>query len=324
MISRQFFLPYLSVVVLLLIAARSEADSILSITFDDPKGLFAGYADGISLREMEAAPAIRETEIATGTGGKAFLSIDTTEWVEGSAEPPPKSFELMNDPAMGTNAFLRLKNDKQIRGTRGFAGIRPDGIETSLASLSQIDKGRVVMNGGVDMFFRYNEENPSQEELVPNLLSTGGEGLHLTVESDAGSIVAILTDDRNESLFDTDLDGAADANRVKTESVNAAPIDPETVYHLAITWETDDTGTVTAKVFLKQGNAAINTKEDVDLVSQGTFRVITEDAEKVLQKGTISIGADSRSSPTKAILDLAAFRIFKPAPAVFPDSSGGE
>ena len=322
--SHRFCQPYLKAAVLLMIATRSYADPILTVTFDDPKGLFAEYADGISLREIQATPSIRETEVTSGLGGKAFLHVDTGEWVEGSVEPPPKSFELISDSAMGTKAFLRLNNDKQVPGTRGFAVIRPDGIETSLSSLSRVENGKVLIDGGVDMFFRYNEDNPSQQELVPNLLSTGGEGLRMTVESDAGSIVAIFTDDKNESLFDTDLDGAADANRAKTESVNAAPIDPETVYHLAITLETDDTGTVTAKVFLKQGSAAINTKEDVDLVSQGTFRVITEDAEKVLQKGTISIGADSRSSPTKAILDLAAFRIFKPAPAVFPDSSGGE
>ncbi len=118
------------------------------------------------------------------------MSIDTTEWVEGSVETPAKSFELISDSAMGTKAFLRLNDDKQVPGTRGFAVITPDGIETSLSSLSQVENGKALINGGVDMFFRYNEENPSQQEFVPNLLSTGGDGLRLTVESDAGSIVA--------------------------------------------------------------------------------------------------------------------------------------
>lgn len=315
---------YLRPALLLAIATQAYADPILTVVFDDPKELFASYTDGISIRELQATPSIRETEIATGVGGKAFLHVDTGEWVEGSAEPPPKSFELITDSSLGTKALLRLNNDKNVPGTRGFAVIRPDGIETSLSSLSRVENGKVLIDGGVDMFFRYNEENPSQQELVPNLLSTGGEGLRITVESDGGSVIAIFTDDKNESLFDTDLDGTADANRAKTEPVNAAPIDPEVPYHLAITLETADAGVVTAKVFLKQGNTAINTKEDVDLVSQTKFSVITEDGDKVLQRGTISIGADSRSSPSKAILDLAEFRIFRPAPAVFPDSSGKE
>ena len=324
MISRQFILANLVAVISLLVAERSQADPILSITFDDPNGLFTRYTDGISISEFQTTPEIRETKVATGIGGNAFLHIDTTEWVEGSVDDPPKSFELISDSAMGTKAFLRLNDDKQVRGTRGLAVITPDGIERSLSSLSQVKDGKAIINGGVDMFFRYNEENPSQQEFDAKLLSTAGDGLRLTVESNAGSIVATLTDDKDAALFDTDLDGVADATKARTEPTNMAPIDPETAYHLAITLETADTGVVTMKVFLKQGNDAINTKEDVDLVSQASFSVITEDGDKTLQKRTISIGADSGSSPAKAILDLAAFRIFKPAPAVFPDSSGGQ
>jgi hypothetical protein len=52
--------------------------------------------------------------------------------------------------------------------------------------------------------------------------------------------------------------------------------------------------------------------------------VITEDVDKVLQRGTISIGANSRSSPIKATLDLGAFRIFNPPPAVLPSLAGQE
>jgi hypothetical protein len=322
--SLQSFQRLSKIAILAFIAGRCYADPILSVTFDDPKGLFTEYPEGISLREFQTTPTIKEAEVATGLGGKGFLHIDTTEWVEGSAEPPPKSFELLSDEAMGTKAFLRLNNYKEVPGTRGFAVIRPDTPETSLGSLSQINNGKVTINGGLDVFFRYSEENPSQQELVPNLLATGGEGLRLTVEADGGSVVAVLSDDKNETLFDTDQDGSADANRAKTEFVKAAPIESEVPYHLAITLETSDAGVVTMKVFLKQGTGAINTKQDEDLVSQGSFSVITDNADKVLYDGAISIGANSRTSPTRAILDLAAFRIFQPAPAVFPDVSGKE
>ena len=47
----------------------------------------------------------------------------------------------------------------------GFTVITPSGIETSLASFAQIESGKVVFNGGVDLFFRYSEDNPSQQEI---------------------------------------------------------------------------------------------------------------------------------------------------------------
>ena len=98
---------------------------------------------------------------------------------------------------------------------------------------------------------------------------------------------------------------------MKTSLVKSAPIDPEAACHLAISFQTADTGVVTVKVFLKAGNGAIDTREDTDLVSKAEFSVITVDGEKSLKNGDFAVGADSRSSPERAILDLAAFRKFK-------------
>ncbi len=305
------------------LAVNSEADPILSLTFDDPNGVFAEYSEGVSLRDLQNTSALKESEITTAIGGKAQLNIDTSGWEEGGSEPP-KSFQLVADSVMGTKSFLRLLNSKQIPGTRGLVVVKPDGFETSLASLSHIENGKLYFSGGLDMFFRYSEEGPSQSDLVPNLLFIGGAGLRLIAESDGGSIVAGLHDAEDKLLFDTDLDGVADAKKALTSVVRSAPIEPEAVHHLAIAFQTSETGVVTVKVFLKAGNGAINTSEETDLVSEGTFSVITDDAEMSLEKDGFSIGADSRSSPEKAILDLAAFRIFKPAPAIFPDISGKE
>jgi hypothetical protein len=320
---RKNFRGLLKIAAFVLLTARSQADAILSLTFDDPKDLFAGYAEGISLLDIQATPAIRETEVASGIGGTAQLKVDSTELVEGAAEPPTR-FQLIKDSVMGTKAFLRLINDKRAPGTAGSAVVVPNGFENSLASLSTSENGKVALNGGVDMFFRYTEDAPSLPELIPHLLSVRGDGIRLLVESDAGSIAASFSDGKGETVFDTDLDGTADASGVKTSFVNAAPIDPEAPYHLAISFKTADTGVVTVRVFLQAGYGAIDTREDTDLVSKGEFSVVTDDSEKSLKNGDFSLGVDSRSSPERAILDLAAFRIFRPAPAIFPDISGKE
>ena len=323
MTANQNFQRLLKIAVFVLLTARSQADPVLSLTFDDPKDLFGGYADGISLVDIQATPAIRETEVASGIGGMARLKVDSTELVEGAGEPPTR-FQLIKDPVMGTKAFLRLINDKRAPGTGGSTVITPSGFETSLASFSQFNSGKVALNGGVDLFFRYSEDNPSQQDLVPNIFSVVGDGIRLFVESDGKSVNALFTNDKDGDLFDTDLDGTADANRVMTSSVNSAQIDSEAVYHLAVSFQTAETGVVTVKVFLQAGNGAIDTREDTDLVSKGEFSVVTDESDKSLKKGEFNIGADSRSGPERAILDLAAFRIFRPAPAIFPDISGNE
>jgi hypothetical protein len=295
----------LRVAIFLVLAIQSQAEPILSLTFDDPEG---------------KALTVREVEIASGSGGKAQLQLEAADWVEGSTEPPT-SAQIIADSAMETKAFLRLINDKEFPGSRGVI-ITPSAVETSLGTLSQNEGGKIIFNGGIDMFFRYNEEVPSQQELIPHLLSIGGSGLRLILEAEGGSVAATLVDEKEETIFDTDLDGAADVTRVSTSFVKAAPIDPEAAYHLAVFFETGDSGVVTAKVFLKPGSGAIDTKQDEDLVSQGNFSAITEDSQKGLHGGSFSIAAISRTSPAKVILDLAAFRIFKPAPAIFPDISG--
>lgn len=299
MISHQNFHALLKVIAFFFLIGRLHADPILSLTLDDPNG---------------TALTIRDAEVASGTGGTVQLRLEKSDETQ-------TCFEVIKDSAMGEKPFLRIIDDKQIPGSRGFV-IMPSGIDTSLAAISQIENGKIVFNGGLDMFFRYNEETPSQQELVPNLLYIGGTGLRLIVESDSGSIAATLADEKDETVFDTDLDGTADATSVKTSFVKAAPIDPEAVYHLAVSFETTNDGVVTLKVFLKMGNGAINSKEDEDLVSKASFKLISEDPDKTLQSSSFPIGANSRSGPAKVILDLAAFRIFRPAPAIFPDISG--
>jgi hypothetical protein len=314
---------FLTLAIFLLMTVWSYGETILSLTFDDPNGALASYPDGISVVDFRGDPMIGESAIASGFGGKAQVKVESGEWAEDGSEPP-KTLQLMTDSAMETKAFVRLLNNKQFAEMRGNVIATPDGRETSLASLSHLENGKLILNGGLDMFFRYSEENPSQQELVPNLLSLMGDGIRIIVESDGGTIVASFSDGKDEASFDTDLDGTADASRVQTSSVKAAPIDPDTAYHLAISFQTAETGVITAKVFVKPGVSAINSSEDTDLVSMAEFSIITADNEKSLKDGDFPIKADSRTSPQVAVLDLAAFRIFKPAPAIFPDISGKE
>jgi hypothetical protein len=109
---------------------------------------------------------------------------------------------------------------------------------------------------------------------------------------------------------------------VNTTFVNSAEFDPEKFQHLAVWFQTGEDGTVTTKVFFKEGAGPINTGEDADLASMATFRIITDDSNKLFDQGSLGIGPISRRNPEVIHYDIAAFRIFKPAPAVFPDLAG--
>ena len=237
-------------------------------------------------RIMRNDPEIQRQDVATGVGASAKVEIGDGDWVEGSGEPP-KSFLLLSNPADGIKSALRLNGNKLVPGTSGSVRITPQAVETSMASLSSFKNGKVFLNGGIDMFFRYSEEPPAQANLMPDIFGSQGPGLHFLVEAHEGSVVAMLNDEKGELIFDTDLDGAADAARVNTTFANSAEFDPENFQHLAVWFQTAEDGTVTLKVFFKAGAGSINTGEDVDLVSTGSFRVITEDSTKLFEHGSL-------------------------------------
>jgi hypothetical protein len=304
-------------------AAESQAavaSPILSVVFDDPNQLFSAYPDGISLLDVRNDSGIQEKTVATGMGGSGKIEI-RGESEEGAGEPP-KTFVLLSSPDEGIKSALRITADKTVPGISAVIRIKPETEETSMASISTFKDGKIFLNGGIDFFLRYSEE-PPPSDLVPFVFSSQGPGLHFGIHAHDQSIVAFLNDSEGQQVFDTDLDGAGDAERVDTIKVNSAQLDPQKFQHLAIWFQTAEDGTVTMKVFFKGGPGPINTAEDVDLLSTASFRIITDQPGKLLESGSVAIGANSRANPEIIQNDIAAFRLFAPTPAIFPSLAGG-
>jgi hypothetical protein len=298
----------------------SGASPILSIVFDDPNQLFASSSDGISLTDMQNNSDLRDKEVATGIGGTAKLEIGGGDRDEGSGEPP-KAFAWLSNPEDGIKSALRVNGNKTVPGTSGVIRIKPEAEGNSMAAISQFKEGKIFLNGGLDIFFRYSEE-PATLDLAPFIFSSQGPGIHFAIHAADQSVIAFLNDSEGQQVFDTDLDGAADADRVDTVKINSAQFEPEKFQHLGIWFQTADDGTVTMKVFFKLGAGAINTAEDVDLVSSGSFRILTDQSSKLLQHDSLAVAANSRSNPELIHNDVAAFRLFAPAPAIFPSLTG--
>ena len=169
----------------------SQASPILSVVFDDPNLLFSAYPEGISLSDVQNNPEIQKQDVATGVGASAKVEIGGGDWAEGSGEPP-KSFVLLPNPEEGIKSALRIIGNKVVPGTSGIVRITPQGVETSMASLSSFKDGKVFLNGGIDMFFRYSEEPPAQSNLMPYIFSSQGPGLHFVLHAHEESVIAIF------------------------------------------------------------------------------------------------------------------------------------
>ena len=299
---------------------RAATGPILSVVFDDPNQLFLDHPDGLSLLDFRNSSDIESENVATGVGGLVHIQVNSGDGQWSEDGDPPKAFALLSKPDEGVNSALRIVGNKGVPGTSGVVRIVPQGAETSMGAMSSFNEGKIFLNGGIDLFFRYSEEPPSMD-LMPFIFSSQG-GLHFVIHADQKSVIAILNDPQERQIFDTDLDGSADAARVESALVNQILLDPERFQHLAIWFQTAEDGTITMKVFCKAGAGPINTAEDTDLVSKGTFRIITDDTTALFEQGSLAIGPNSRNFPDIVHTDIAAFRIFAPAPDVFPDLAG--
>jgi hypothetical protein len=299
---------------------RAATGPILSVVFDDPNRLFLDHPDGLSLLDFRNSSDIESENAATAVGGLVHIKVNSGDGQWSEDGDPPKAFVLLSKPDEGVNSALRIVGNKGVPGTSGVVRIVPQGAETSMGAMSSFNERKIFLNGGIDLFFRYSEEPPSMD-LMPFIFSSQG-GLHFVIHADQKSVIAILNDPQERQIFDTDLDGSADAARVESALVNQILLDPERFHHLAIWFQTAEDGTITMKVFCKGGAGPINTAEDTDLVSKGTFRIITDDTTALFEQGSLAIGPNSRNLPDIVHTDIAAFRIFAPAPDVFPDLAG--
>ncbi len=307
-------------------------EPVLDLTFDDPDVVLGAYSEGASRTEYQADPKLERLPVSSGSGGEAFLREDTSNW-DAETVLPPRIFQVVTDPVVWAKPFVRLtshrlqREDDESPGTGGRLEIVPEGQETSFAGFAEVKDGKIFLNGAFDVFFRYEEKRAVASVPVPHLISLIGDGrLRMFVESDSEGLMAarILAEKAHEDddnvVFDTDLDGEADEARAETTLVNAVPIGTDP-YHLAVTFQTDDEGTVTVRVYVKQGSGEIHTESEDNLASEGRFRILSKD-EGLKFTEKFKLGPQSRQRADEIVLDLAAFRIFDTTPKVFPALPG--
>ncbi len=288
------------------------ADAILDLTFDDPQGLIKTKPEGIS--EITSEFNGSKTTITSGNGGRSFPQIASGPPEEHIGKPPDVKIQVLSEPSMGTPAFLRLilSEDGVTRGA--YVGILPEGVEHSLAALVTYEGGHTVINGGFDFFFRSSADGGSQPKIV---LGFKCGPLSFTAATNPNGAAVLIKAGSNKKVIDLDGDGVGEKTALERWSGNEIFLESGAIYHAAVVFRTSPEGAITMEVCFKPGTGPLKTEESF-VASIGPFWLTAKDSPASTDKIVLGIGR----SQFAQTFDLAAFRIFKPAPSVFPGIDG--
>lgn len=274
------------------------AEPVLDLRLNDPAGLITSKGVAAITPAMTGATAT----IASGNGGRIHPTLEPAT----GATPP--TFKELNDASLG--AFLQMTQPAGSSAKNIGVAVLPTSGATSL---SAIYKGNNVFDGGFDFFFRLQKDST---EGLPRLvfhsrLGPFEIGLKASPKQD-GIELTFLTKD--SILERVDSKGGPKVV-VYGKIANPVPLESGELYHLAVLFKTASDGVTTIEVFLEKGVGDIHPESTTGLNASVDFKITKPAAEApTVGRSTLTLGAQEFSQT----LDLALFRIYAPAPNVFP------
>jgi len=289
-----------------------RAEAVLSLVLDDPSGLIKSRPEGIAKVTAEFSPS--KATIASGTGGRALPQIAPGPASEQAGNGDEAKLQVLAEPAMGTPAFFRatLKPDSVTRSVG--LGILPAAVGNSLSGLVSEQDGRTVIDGGFDLFFRVTVDGNSAPRLGIRT-KAGPMGLNISTDPQGHALSYKVFTSGKE--IDTDGDKTGDKAVLSGRTAGEVIIDSGTIYHLAVTFRTNPEGAVTIDICLAPGTGPLKVADSTVGTLAG-FWLAGSGAKAEAEKVAITLGQSQYAQS----LDLAAFRIFKPAPTAFPGLDG--
>lgn len=231
-----------------------------------------------------------------------------------------QTVEVRKDPAMDGADFLRVVREPGARPA-GLI-VAPVAPGNSLAALTPLGADGVPKpSGAIDVFVRVNRlENPSDLTIIDFGKKNGMRVVLASGRPDKEGMIATLQALTGDKQIDSDLDGTPDTAQITCRGTAATMPDPDKIYHIAVTFDTDTQGVTTLKLFQKPGTGAIATDESSDLVAQARG-ALKGKFEAGLPETSFPFGSTSGNlSKTLAYTqDFANFRIYEGVPAVLPD-----
>lgn len=317
-LGRLLFDSRMAVLFFAFFATVSHAQLLFEAAFNDPDGTLS-QVDPATVK----AP-FKGKNIATCFQGKVIPVMTVSP--QDASQAPAQHLQVLTDPPM-SGPFLRASQQGGVFSSQTYCGVEvtPDFAGSSLAALSSVEKDKVVLDGAFDIFLRATQD-PASDIQFKILDCSAKEGLRLTFGANRSNNRLFAGLIGLGDFFDTDLDGKADARQVSTLESRAGatttPIESGKSYHAAVAFATAPDGVTTMRVFLKEGLGAIDTTKPDDLNGEVTFRILNAGGK--LKNGLPAEKILFGTFPTRTVfgmtftIDLAAFRIFKPTPGVFP------
>ena len=236
------------------------------------------------------------------TGGKGSLVTYSTN--KATVETAPSL-------AATAGGFLRV--DARADSKPGLAGgvtIKPDSADSSLAAMSQIVEGKVVLNGAIEFFFR-SSEDPTGGMSVMRVIDVAGsaDGLRIVILSHNGKPRIELIGPANTNSFQPTR---GKAGRVIAPEIGLV-MESQTVYHLAIGFATDDKGLVTMTMYAAEGPVAIDSKNALSTV---TFTLDHAAVKSGFSDKPFFFGKSGQAG-TPTLQDFDCLRLYNKLPQTF-------
>ncbi len=274
------------------------ADPVLDLRLNDPSGLITSNGVSAITPAMTSATAT----IASGNGGRIQPTL------EPGAGKTPATFKELSDASLG--AFLQMSQPADSAAKNIGVAILP---ASGATSLSAIYKGSNTFDGGFDFFFRLQKDTT---EGLPRMvfhsrLGPFEIGLKASPKQD-GIELTFLT---KESILERVDTKSGPKSVVYGKIANPVPLESGELYHLAVLFKTAADGVVTIEVYVEKGVGDIHPDATTGLNTSVDFKITKPAAESpVVGRSTLTLGAQEFAQT----LDLALFRIYAPAPKVFP------
>ncbi len=229
---------------------------------------------------------------------------------------PVQKVEVLKEPSMDGAFFLRVTRDPLAQAC-GIV-LTPASTATSFAALSPLGGDGIPRpSGTIDAFVRCNSLVKSGDLALFDLGQHGGLRLSVGSGQPLQGMVASLQALSPEKRIDSDLDGTPDTLQISAVSKDH-PLQPDTIYHLAVTLETDAEGVTTLRLYQREGTGPIDTAQTTNLVAQTHGRLLGK-FEGGFPETPIRLGLfGTGKRDFTAIQDFAALRLYQGIPAVLP------
>jgi hypothetical protein len=182
--------------------------------------------------------------------------------------------------------------------------------------MTVVTNGHVLLRGGIDFFFRNYRDIEQSAEFRPfDTDNRGNGGLRLVLYNSYSTKLRLEVIASTDGLYEGGEGGA-----LKTSFAYDFPgyVASSTIYHVGISFDSTDDGTVTASVWFKEGTGSINLREEFPVGSL-TFGINEAVVTTGFTSGSFNFGKLSNLGEIPSMQDYDCFRIYNDTPVVFAE-----